>query len=404
MDPSWVHRHNRNIRTDSRTLPQAAFPSLPLDHPPLASATGRTCTSSHTTDITGSYNDESDESSIEDTTDDDATDQDTVDAAETVDANRQEPPLWTERQLASIKNSISRAVRYHFDEHHSEDKDVEDEIRGEHKLLCHTGLLPKVRNPRKIRPRSVNMVQLQSTNRGLRRMKEKLIRELCKLGYESSDIETCVLWKTAEIMPGKPGNIDAYCLSNYNLKWLNEKLKLLVDNRRAVVEAREKFLAEAGSPAGSPVVKPRRKRSRRSVPKVIDPLELLEGSDEFPPGSRRENPYPSTNIPARPAFDDSYYAWLHHFQAGDQTHNRILSVQAGDPTYYDPYYFFESTFHNNDQTHNEILPIQAGSPTPQHYPPPLRGTFSDVGRESHSAAEYSQNQALERAANFLLQP
>jgi hypothetical protein len=390
MDPSWVLRHNRNIRTDSRSLPQAAFPSLPLDHPPLASATGRTRTSSHTTDIAGSDNDVS---SIEDTADDDATVQDTV------DANRQEPPLWTERQLASSKNSISRAVLYHFDEHHSEAKDVEDEIRAEHKLLYHAGLLPKVRNPRKIRPRSVNMVKLKSTNRELRRKKEKLIRELCKLGYDISDIETCVLWKTAEIMPGKLGNIDAYCLSNYNLKWLNERLKLLVDNRRAVVEAKEEFLAEAGSPTGSPIVDPRRKRSRRPMPKAINPLELLEGSDEFPPGSRRENPYPSTNIPARPPFDDSYDAWLHHFQAGDQTQNRTLSVQAGDPTYYDPHYFFESTFHNNGQTHNEILPIQA----PQHYPPPLRGTFSDVGRESHSAAEYSQNQALERAAQFLSQ-
>ena len=410
MDPSWVRRHNRNIRTDSRTLPQAAFPSLPLDHPPLASATSQTHPSSHTPDITGSDNDEFDESSIGDTTDDDTTDQETVVAAETVDGNRYKRLLLTERQLASIHNSIPRAVQYHFDEQYPVDKDAEDEVRGEHKLLCDVALLPEVRNPRKIRPRSVNMVQLRSTNRELRKKKEKLIRELCKLGYESSDIEACVLWKTAEIMPGKPGNIDAYCLSNYNLKWLNERLKLLVDNRRAVVEARENFLAEAGSPADSPVVKPRRQRSRQPVPKVIDPMELLEGSDEFPPDSRRENPYLSTNIPdpTNIPTDPPYHGWYNFFGSNphndDQTHNRILSVQPGDPTYYDPSYLFGSTLHNNDQTHNEISPVQAGSSTPQHYPPPLRGMFSDVGRESHSVAEYNQNQALERAYNFLSQP
>jgi hypothetical protein len=404
MDPSWDRHHNWNIRTDSRTLPQAAFPSLPLNHPPLASATSQPRTSSHPIDTTESDDDEFDESGIEDTTDDDTTDQDTVDAAETVDDNRYEPSLWTERQLASINSYISRAVRYHFDEPHPQDRDAEDEIRAEHKLLCDADLLPEVRNPRKIRPRSVNMVQLQSTNRELRRKKERLIRELCKLGYESSDIEACVLWKTAEIMPEKPGNIDAYCLSNYNLKWLNEKLKLLVDNRRAVVDARKNFLAEASSPADSPIVKPRKRRSRRPVPKVIHPLELLEGSDEFPPGSRRANPYPSTNIPAESAFDDPYYSWVYHLHNNDQTRDGILPVQAGDPTYHDPYYLFESMLHNDDHTHNNPLPFQAGSQTAQHYPPPLRGTFSDVGRESHSAAEYNQYQALERANNFLSQP
>ena len=211
-------------------------------------------------------------------------------------------------------------------------------------------------------------------------------------------------------MPEKPGNIDAYCLSNYNLKRLNERLKLLVDNRRAVVDARENFLAEASSPADSPVVEPRRQRSRKSKPKVIDPLELLEDSDEFPPGSRRENPYLSTNIPdpTNIPTDPPYHGWYNFFGSNphndDQTHNRILSVQPGDPTYYDPSYLFGSTLHNNDQTHNEISPVQAGSSTPQHYPPPLRGMFSDVGRESHSVAEYNQNQALERAYNFLSQP
>lgn len=211
-------------------------------------------------------------------------------------------------------------------------------------------------------------------------------------------------------MPEKPGNIDAYCLSNYNLKRLNERLKLLVDNRRAVVDARENFLAEASSPADSPVVEPRRQRSRKSKPKVIDPLELLEDSDEFPPGSRRENPYLSTNIPdptnipTESAFDEAFSSWVCSHHNDDQTHNRMLSVQPGDPTYYDPSYFFESFLHNDNQTHNEILPAQAGSSTSQHYPPPLRGTFSDVRRESHSAAEYNENQALERAYNFLPQP
>ena len=336
MDPSWVRRHNRNICTDSRTLPRAAFPSLPLDHPPLANSTRQTGTPSHPIDTTGSENDEVDGSNSEDTIDDDTTDQDTVDAAETFGGDRHESPLWTERQLSSNNSMISRAVRYHFGEHHTQDGGVEDEVLAEHKLLCDAGLLPDVRNPRKIRPRSVNMVQLRNTNRELRRKKEMLIRKLCKLGYESSDIEACVLWKTAEILPEKPGNIDAYCLSNYNLTWLNKRLKFLLKNRRAVVNAKEKFLAEAASPADSPVVKPRKRRYRQSIPEAIDPPELLEHSDESPPGSRRANSSPSTSITA------------------DPTHDGWYNLLGSNP-------------HKDDQTHNTSLPFQAGSLTLQYY-------------------------------------
>lgn len=212
------------------------------------------------------------------------------------------------------------------------------------------------------------MVQLQSTNKRLRRKKKMLLRRLCELGYESSDIEGCVLWKTEEILPEKTGNIDAYCLSNYNLRWLNTKLEFLVNQRQIVVKAKIKFLAEAGSPADSPVVKPRRRRYRQPMPEATDPLELLEHSDEYPPDSRRANSYRSTTITADPAHDG-------------------LTL------------FFGSNHHKNDQTHNTPLPFQAGSPTPQYHPPPLRGTFSDVGREIRSATEYNQNLALERAKN-----
>jgi hypothetical protein len=87
MDPSWDRHHNWNIRTDSRTLPQAAFPSLPLNHPPLASATSQPRTSSHPIDTTESDDDEFDESGIEDTTDDDTTDQMRPKLLMTIDTN-----------------------------------------------------------------------------------------------------------------------------------------------------------------------------------------------------------------------------------------------------------------------------------------------------------------------------
>jgi hypothetical protein len=218
------------------------------------------------------------------------------------------------------------------------------------------------------------MAQLQTANKRLRRKKEKLMRELCKLGYESSNVEACILWKTAEILPEKPGNIDAYCLSNYNLRWLNEKLELLVDNRRAVVDAMGSFLVGASSPADLPNAKSRRQRSLHSMPESINPLELLDRGDEFLPGSRRTNPYPTTNITAGPTYQD------------------------------ESHYFLESILHKDDEMHNSILPFQADSPTLQHYPPAIRGTFSDVGRESHSAAEYNQNLSLERGDNCLSQP
>ncbi|KAG9199161.1 hypothetical protein G6514_008990 [Epicoccum nigrum] len=304
----------------------------------------------------GSDNNGLDGSGSEDTIGDDTTDQDTVDAAKTVNDNQHES-FWTNKNNVSIDSSISRVVRYHFDEHSSKDKDIEDEVRAEHKLLHDAGLLPEVRNPRKIRPRSVNMAQLQTANKRLRRKKEKLMRELCKLGYENSDVEACILWKTAEILPEKPGNIDAYCLSNYNLRWLNEKLELFVDNRQAVVDAMESFLVEASSLADLPNVKSRRQRPPHSMPESINPLELLDRGDKFLPGSRRTNPYPSTSITAGPTDQD------------------------------ESHYFLESILHKDDDMHNSILPFQADSPTLQHYPPALRGTFGDVGRESHSAAE-----------------
>ncbi|KAF2998903.1 hypothetical protein E8E13_005501 [Curvularia kusanoi] len=248
MSPAWIERHGRVNHTDSRTLPPAAFPSLPMDQPAVAAATSPTEASDEKDVVEFEFENEVDEDYTNGDYTNYNTDSNEGDYDEETDGVDFDDGTDVGPQHGATASTI-KATQYHFSLYHPEDGQVEDKVRAEHKRLYDASLVPNFKKRKDLYPKCVNVPQARATLQELTRDKDSVIAKLSKLGYSCSDLEAFVLSKISEIIPEGTKGIETLCRNIHNLRWLIKRLKFLRSNARNVADAKKAFLAGVHSPA-----------------------------------------------------------------------------------------------------------------------------------------------------------
>ncbi|KAH6629550.1 hypothetical protein C7974DRAFT_376377 [Boeremia exigua] len=210
MPEEWAEHHARNARTDSRTLPPAAFPSLPIDQPPQAVPTQP-------------LNDNAD--------DDDVTDSDVEE--------KENRPTSTDSDKPNVISEVSwKAINYHIGQYTPAGGLLDEAVITERQRLVDAGLLSTATNrlQRRSCPRSVNYGFLREKYDELTNKRETLKTRLRMLGYQGRRLQTTSL-------PARPTSIDALWHAVQDLRWLTHRLELVENHAHHIAKAKRRFLA-----------------------------------------------------------------------------------------------------------------------------------------------------------------
>ncbi|KAJ8115145.1 hypothetical protein OPT61_g3132 [Boeremia exigua] len=224
MPPEWAEYHARGARTDSRTLPPAAFPSLPIDQPSQPAALERSSNTRDVVDLTESDEDD-------------------------------EPPSSRQLDRSDVISELRwNAINYHYDEHNSIHEPVGEDVLAERERLVRDGALPNARGPRErkrrtVVPRSVNCDHIQKKYEELMTRRKAVEKRLRELGYMDTQLGASPRVAQAMKPPPKPATIDALWRIVQDLERLTHKLKTIEDNARGVRKAKKRFFGKLPEPA-----------------------------------------------------------------------------------------------------------------------------------------------------------
>lgn len=213
MPPEWAKFHARDARTDSRMLPPAAFPSLPLDQPPQIVSNQQSHRASDVEDPTRSDKDEG--------------------LSILIDSD--EPDVISEVRW--------KAIKYHVEEDTPTNQPVTRTVLADRQRLINAGALPEVKEPsrRSTRPRSLNYDHLKEKHRQLTNKRKTLETKLRMLGYIDPQLEAAILAAKAKDLPENLATINALWCTVQDLKWLTHKLEMIESRARLVYKAKKKF-------------------------------------------------------------------------------------------------------------------------------------------------------------------
>ena len=225
MDPKWAEIHARAARTSSKTLPPAAFPSLPLDQPPRAAAAQAPCVASNIVDLTKSDEEE---------------DPDRV------------PTISTHPDEPNVLSDVSRkAIEYHFGQYPPNNMPVEDTIRAERLRMINDGILPNPQDPLKKKctgPKSQDIPSLQAKLVELTNKKKALETKLRLLKYKFATLQAPIQPSAAGTLPDLPVSIDSLWRTLQANRRLTHRLELIENHAHHVAKAKKRFFTRWPEP------------------------------------------------------------------------------------------------------------------------------------------------------------
>lgn len=287
MPQEWVEVHSQADRMDSRTLPPAAFPSLPIDGkaPPLCPE---------------ALSEESEE-----------------DTPLTAGLEEEVPPV-VEKDRPNVRSQIGgMAFDYQLNGNLPEDPDLEDEVLETHDDMLEKGVFQKRKPKSKGKGRArvedevtpANIVELE-------KRKVELVAELHKVREKYFGPQTPLesLSSAVSLTAPAPNEHEDLKLKREDLRLENSELKRMIFNEknhgRNIAKAKKELLSYQSEPSQPQSVEANRtSRHRAKRPKVLPlrapllPTILQHGFPASPPDDVPGSPG-SQSIPGTsPRFD-----------------------------------------------------------------------------------------------------